>query len=188
MNKIEEVSAVIELKKYIEEYRDVEKFLGFCHECNGFGKTWACPPYEKPIGFDGLNYAHIVGTKIYVSEEMRKIEMTKEKLTAAVEEILLPVRLQLDQRLLELEKLNEGSRAHFAGSCRRCATGTCTRPSGKPCAKPNEMRQSLEAIGFDIAKTGSELLGIELKWSEKYLPEYFTLVYGLFTKDKTLKQ
>ena len=41
-----------------------------------------------------------------------------------------------------------------------------------------------ESLGFDIGKTASELLGIELKWSEpgsSGLPEYFTLVSGFFS-------
>ena len=40
---------------------------------------------------------------------------------------------------------------------------------------------SLEACGFDIARTTSELFGIELKWgTDGSLPEYLTLVCGFF--------
>ena len=43
------------------------------------------------------------------------------------------------------------------------------------------MRPSLEACGFDIARTTSELFGIDLKWgSEGRIPEYLTLVCGFF--------
>lgn len=59
--------------------------------------------------------------------------------------------------------------------------GSCTRPEGLPCRHPDRVRPSLEACGFDIGRTTSELFGIELKWgAEGKLPEYLTLVCGLF--------
>lgn len=67
---------------------------------------------------------------------------------------------------------------------------TCARKGhapgseGRPCRYPDRIRPSLESLGFDIGKTASELLGIELKWSEpgsSGLPEYFTLVSGFFS-------
>ena len=43
------------------------------------------------------------------------------------------------------------------------------------------MRPSLEACGFDVARTASELFGIEMKWgSGGRMPEYLTLVCGFF--------
>ena len=46
------------------------------------------------------------------------------------------------------------------------------------------IRPSLEACGFDIGKTVSELLHIELKWSDNgKMPEYLTLVGGVFKND-----
>lgn len=64
--------------------------------------------------------------------------------------------------------------------------GRDMRPGAKtgPCRYPDRIRPSLESLGFDIGKTASELLGIELKWSEpgsSGLPEYFTLVSGFFS-------
>ena len=43
------------------------------------------------------------------------------------------------------------------------------------------MRHSLEAYGFDVAKTIKYLFEIELKWSkEGMIPEYIVLVSALF--------
>ncbi|MFI3286416.1 MAG: DUF2284 domain-containing protein [Rikenellaceae bacterium] len=186
MTRTEETITTIEIKKYIAEYRNVEYFLGFCHQCKGFGKTWACPPFEQQIDLDSYNFAHIIGTKIIIDPKRCEEEISGDELTKAIEEILLPVRLQIDLRLLELEKLNSGSRAFFAGSCRRCAKGECTRPKAEPCIKPNEMRPSLEAVGFDVSKSASQLLGIDLLWCDKHLPQYFTLVYALFSQKREL--
>ena len=55
------------------------------------------------------------------------------------------------------------------------------RLEAKPCRHPELVRPSLEACGFDIARTTSELFGIELKWgTDGSLPEYLTLVCGFF--------
>jgi hypothetical protein len=43
------------------------------------------------------------------------------------------------------------------------------------------VRPSLEACGFDIGRTTSELFGIELRWGSRgQMPEYLTLVCGFF--------
>ena len=58
---------------------------------------------------------------------------------------------------------------------------TCARKGHAPGAKAG---RAAIPTGYDIGKTASELLGIELKWSEpgsSGLPEYFTLVSGFFS-------
>lgn len=183
MNNIEKISATIGIHEYIKEFRNVEHFLGFCRACNGFGKTWACPPFEREIDLERWQYANIFGTKIVVDPSIASRPMSPEELKVATAKILLPIRRSLDKELLELEAKTPHSRALFAGSCKSCDDLPCTRPSGKPCAKPDQMRPSLEAMGFDVGRTTSELLGIELQWSSDTLPQYFTLVYALLTME-----
>ena len=58
----------------------------------------------------------------------------------------------------------------------------CSRPDGMPCRHPRLMRCSLESWGFDLGRTTSELLGIDLEWSAKgKLPDSLTLVTALFS-------
>ena len=46
---------------------------------------------------------------------------------------------------------------------------------------PDKVRPSLEAFGFDMTRTLSELFGIELLWGKDgILPEYLVIVSGLF--------
>ena len=86
-----------------------------------------------------------------------------------------------EARLLEMERLYGGRSFAYVGTCLYCPDGSCTRPAGKPCRHPDKVRPSLEACGFDIARTTSELFGIDLKWgSEGRIPEYLTLVCGFF--------
>lgn len=87
-------------------------------------------------------------------------------------------RRRTDTLLLDMEKTHKG-RAFFPGSCLICQS--CTRTENKPCIYPERVRPSLEACGFDIGKTASELLHIELKWGEQgKMPEYLLLVSGVF--------
>ena len=84
-----------------------------------------------------------------------------------------------------------GTRTEISGQprflCRNLppVPGRDMRPERRPAvplSRPDT--PSLESLGFDIGKTASELLGIELKWSEpgsSGLPEYFTLVSGFFS-------
>ncbi len=88
----------------------------------------------------------------------------------------------LDPRLLNMETLLFDSRAFFAGTCYICPAEKCERIFGRPCIAPGRMRSTLEAFGFDIEKTTSQLLGMEMKWGKNgVLPEYLILVSGFFT-------
>ncbi|MBQ4231187.1 MAG: DUF2284 domain-containing protein, partial [Salinivirgaceae bacterium] len=67
------------------------------------------------------------------------------------------------------------------GKCLYCGDKPCARIDGKPCRHPDKVRPSLEAYGFDIVRTASELLGVDIKWSDgKHVPDYLTLVCGVF--------
>ena len=95
--------------------------------------------------------------------------------------LIRPERQWLERRLLEMERRYGGRSFAYVGTCLYCPEGTCTRPAAKPCRHPELVRPSLEACGFDIAHTTSELFGIELKWgTDGSLPEYLTLVCGFF--------
>ncbi len=68
-----------------------------------------------------------------------------------------------------------------------CSDNECTRNCGTPCRHPEKVRPSLEAFGFDIAKTLSELFNIELLWGKDgKLPEYLVLVSGFFHNEYEL--
>ncbi|MDE7458334.1 MAG: DUF2284 domain-containing protein, partial [Muribaculaceae bacterium] len=64
--------------------------------------------------------------------------------------------------------------------CLHCPESQCTRKCGEPCRHPDKVRPSLEAFGFDIGRTLSELFNIKLLWGKNgVLPEYLVLVSAL---------
>lgn len=183
--KIESVIKPISVGEYITHYRDQSRFIEYCKICHQYNNCWACPPYEYNTTDILRQYrkAYIIGTKIIIPEEIALPD--PDIIPDISRKMLAEVREVLDEKLLELEKEYPGTRAFFAGTCFSCPNGKCTRLQNKPCIQPDKIRPSLEAFGFDIGKTTSEVLGIELKWSEKgELPDYYTLVSALFMNDE----
>ncbi len=187
MYKVAHHIAKINIEDYIANYRDAEKFITYCKECGRYNTCWACPPFsfDKEEYISSHKIAYIIGTKIVINADVIK-ENTGWKLCTKVSYSMIEeVRLELDNKLLELETTFPGSKAFFAGTCHICPAEKCTRIKRKPCIAPDKIRPSLESFGFDISKTSAELLNIEMKWSlNGVLPEYFTLVSGFFSGDE----
>jgi len=165
----------------------VDKFIVYCQQCKRYGNCWACPPYDFDTHdiISGYEYIFILGTKIKLEDKLRNSCIDGQQQIELGKKILAEIRLDLDKYLLHLEKVYPDSKAFFAGTCHLCPENECTRINGKPCIYPANIRHSLESFGFDIGKTTSKLLGLELQWGEKgLLPEYFILVSGLFTNHR----
>ena len=181
-----DTTAVIPAEEYIARYRDTERFIAYCRNCDRYGACWTCPPFGP--GADACLSDHrtvlLVGTRILPDPALRRCREAG-RCREIGREMLGRERARLDPLLLEWERNDPGSRAFFAGTCHLCPTEGCTRREGLPCRHPGLIRPSLEAFGFDIGRTASELLHIELKWSrDGLLPEYFTLVSGVFSDRK----
>lgn len=160
---------------YIARFRDAERIGGYCRSCPGYGRSWGCPPF----GFDMKTYLGGYATALLIATKI--IPAMPGAPLSAAKRLIRPERQRLEQRLLGLEKQYCGRAFAYVGECLHCPEGSCTRAEGKPCRHPERVRPSLEACGFDLARTASELFGIELKWStDNRMPEYLTLVCGFF--------
>jgi predicted metal-binding protein len=184
--KLNYTIATIDVGEYIQNYCDADKFIGYCKQCERYNACWACPPFDfAPLKrMENYKNAHIIGTKIILDVPLLNECTGAEQCKALSYKIIEEVRHSLDNKLLELEQKYRSSLAFFAGTCHLCKLGECMRILGKPCLHPAKIRHSLEAFGFDISKTVSQLLNTELKWgSKERLPEYFVLVSGFFTNE-----
>lgn len=156
-------------------FRDAERIGAYCRSCPNYGRSWGCPPFgfsveEYLAGYDSVL---LVATKI--TPRIRNLPI------AEAAAMIRPERIRLESRLLGMERLYGGRSFAYVGSCLYCPEGACTRPDGKPCRHPEWVRPSLEACGFDIGRTTSELFGLELKWGVGgRMPEYLILVCGFF--------
>ena len=107
--------------------------------------------------------------------------LSRAEMATMAARLIRPERMRHERQLLMLERRHGGRAFAYAGTCLHCPEGTCTRPSGEACRHPELVRPSLEACGFDLGRTVSELFGFELLWSRNGLiPQYLTLVSGFF--------
>lgn len=171
----EDFTAALAADDYIARFRDAERIGAYCRSCPNYGRSWGCPPFgfsveEYLAGYDSVL---LVATKI--TPRIRNLPI------AEAAAMIRPERIRLESRLLGMERLYGGRSFAYVGSCLYCPEGACTRPDGKPCRHPEWVRPSLEACGFDIERTTSELFGLELKWGVGgRMPEYLILVCGFF--------
>ena len=182
-------SAKLNAKELIRNYRNTEKFIAYCKECNRYNTCWACPPFDFNTDEYLMSHkiAYIIGAKIVLDKETINQNQGWDKCTKISYEIIEAARKKLDDILLKLEEQYPESKAFFAGTCHICPIGECMRIKKKPCISPERVRPSLEALGFDVSRISAELLNIEMKWSRNgILPEYFTLVSGFFTNQANL--
>lgn len=172
---VEDTTTTLPAGEYVARFRDAERIGGYCRTCPEYGRSWGCPPlgFDVEACLEGYASALLVATRITPSESGIPL--------SEAQRLILPERRRLEGRLLEMERLYGGRSFAYVGTCLHCPEGTCTRPDGKPCRHPELVRPSLEACGFDLARTTSELFGIELKWGRNgLLPDYLTLVCGFF--------
>lgn len=73
-------------------------------------------------------------------------------------------RREIDARLLEIEGRLPRALALFGGSCRNCPLPACPRERGLPAPRPQFMRPSLEALGFDVSAAARKSSGRSSEW------------------------
>ena len=152
-----------------------KNFIELCEKCPNFGCSWGCPPFDFDTDefLRQYKYAHLMATKIIPDRNDIPVEMTQE--------FIRPERVRIEKELLEMERKYGGRGFAYVGKCLYCSGSECTRKRNRPCLHPDKVRPSLEAFGFDIGRTLSELFGIRLLWGKDgILPEYLMLVSGLF--------
>ena len=173
----------VPLGEYIRDFVDVPRFLACCAECRGYGRTWACPPYDMDPNDIWAEYDSILlyAKKVEIRGRDECPALSPAELADAYNSILDPVKAELMEELYELEMSTPKSLALSAGGCDIC--DECTRQSGLPCRRPDKMRYSVESIGGDVLKTLTDIFGESVLWAENgRLPEHFILLGGLLKK------
>ena len=181
--KIITLSAYVDMDTFISDFTDIERFLGCCAACPGYGRTWACPPYSFDPADIWRAYKGIFlyAKKIYVPEELRSAVYPKEELGRVMDELIAPVKDELMEELYGMEKASPESLALSAGGCVLCEE--CGRGEGAPCRKPELMRYSVESLGGNVIKCITDVFGETVLWAQEgRMPEHFILLGGLLQK------
>lgn len=178
----EDFTATIPVADYIARFRQEARFVECCRQCGSYGRSWGCPPFSFDVEARLRQYRYLLLTATRITPGRSGLPLSQSMA------LMRPERERLEERLREMERRYGGLASAYVGSCLYCAEGSCTRLDGRPCRHPDLVRPSLEAYGFDIGKTLSELFGITLLWgTDGCIPEYLTLVCGFFHNVEGLK-
>lgn len=181
MYTTERYHAQISVEEYLENYVDVDTFLGYCKECYNYNNKWCCPSFDFDVEDYWRQYKtlKVTAVKIIFDEEYAGKVFSEEEMIDITNNSLRKVKASLTAELFEEEKKYPGSVSLSAGSCYLCGE-KCTKPEGKPCRLPEKLRYSIEALGGNVGLTISKLMGIDIEWAEEgKLPNYFVLVCGI---------
>lgn len=153
---------VCKLSHYCEKYGSSrEHFRSMCEaSCENYGKKWVCPPFElgAETFFLGMENILIAALRI------------PAKFGGGFEKTYSTSRKVFDKFLMNLEEeVGGNSRAFFAGTCIECPLEKCTRALAEPscCPFPEIKRESLEALGFNLAASCKEEFGFDLEWENE---------------------
>lgn len=173
----------VRIPDFIKKYQNQEKFMAFCKECHNYNTLWSCPPLQIDANqfLQAFNYIYIIGVKVVYDAETIQSANTIEKVKEITIHSLREVKNKLSETTLALEREIPDSVSLASGGCYFCER--CKRCDNLPCQYPEKMRYSLDSFGFDLTAITSDLLQIELKWSKDSLPEYYTLIHALLTKN-----
>ena len=163
----------------IDDYSDKNLFTALCCTgCINYNKKWSCPPrspdyQDVSTGWDNLFvlFARMELSQLsYVKNDYLKIKAANSILKSRADKFL---------RHMAAKHGNYIS----TGSCRLCKPCKCK--IGSPCAHPELMTYSFEAMGVDVGKLVIELFHVPLLWYKPHnLPEYTSVVCGLLTNSE----
>jgi len=181
--RVETLRKEVCLDEYVKSYVDIERFAACCAECRGYGRTWACPPYDFYPKDIWQSYGTILlyGKKVILPEEAIAEEHEPKELAHIYNAMLKPIKKEMLNELFSMERVTPGSMALSAGGCDVCEV--CTRPEGLPCRFPDKKRYSVESIGGDVLKSINDLLHEQVLWAENgHLPKHYILLGALLKK------
>lgn len=170
----------------------------FCSECNKYNKVWSCPPLPfKDIEYiSNFKYCYIISSKVYIEKipsnllsqmvahafkKYSDITNSKDDFSDIFNGLYYSFREFNDSKILQLEKTFPNSIALVSGRCLICSA--CTRESNLPCRYPENLRYSLEGLGFDVAGIIENIVEEKIQWSSNSKPEYVTCVSALLSND-----
>lgn len=144
--------------------------------CKNYGQKWSCPPYSpsfrqfvKEYGWLNVFYMKIYLHQFsYIKNPYLKVKAGNSVLKSKAD------------KFLGMMSQKYGGAYISTGSCRRCKPCKCKL--SLPCAHPEQMAYSFEALGVDVSQLVKYCFQQPLLWYSKgNVPEYTSVVCGLLT-------
>ena len=166
---------------YLNDYSDKKYFRDLCKKgCINYGRKWSCPPHAPDYRNASTNWERLfilyarmdLAQFVYIKNDYLKIKAANRILKSRVDKFL---------RIMAIKY----GRCISTGSCRLCKP--CKWKMDMPCAHPESMAYSFEAMGIDVGKMVDVCFQIPLLWYESHrLPLYTSVVCGLLTNNLRL--
>lgn len=163
--------------KDIFKFLNKEKFSQLCKNgCINYGIKWSCPPAAPSFAEFASPYRSLLLCLLYVNlNQFYYIKNNYLKVKAA--------NSILKSRIERLLRSQTRGKHILTGSCRLCKPCRCKLK--KPCAHPDKMSYSFEALGIDVSNMIQTFFQHELLWYSKgHLPQYTSVVAGWLTNEK----
>lgn len=160
------------------KYEDKTKFDHRCRKgCPNYSYKWSCPPYAPTFEDFALKWKRIY--IIFMHADMYQYAYIKnDYLKVKAANSMLKSRA--DQFVREMARQHGG--CILTGSCRLCKSCKCKL--NIPCAHPELMTYSFEALGIDIGRMVEDCFKKPLFLYRKHcLPQYTSVVCGILTND-----
>ena len=202
----------VEMKSLMQCHKPVE-VQGYCANCSNYEKNYTCPGFDfdelkylEPYKYATLIMTHIETDEIRSNQaEYEKKNYPSRVFTNYVKNnpnvptdwksmismyVFDHVKGQVEEALLNIEKQSPDIVGLPPGSCTRCEV--CTRELGRPCVFPEQIRYSLEALGFLVSDIYKDHFNLELAWAGQELSASFNTCSAILSKnplkqDKILK-
>lgn len=143
--------------------------------CPNYAQKWSCPPFspsfrEFVAGWDSLFVLYMrIDTDqfAYIKNDYLKIKAANSILKSRADRFLRKMAEQYGRFI-------------STGSCRLCKPCKCK--TNVPCAHPEKMTYSFEALGVDVNALVNRCFQKPLLWYKPHnLPAYTSVVCGLLT-------
>lgn len=149
----------ITIEQLLSHYHP-EEVEGYCKSCPKYDKIWSCPPYVTDV----LTPLKSYDTILILGVETKDFGLTKKAIAEAMNDIAskMPVGVLI------------------AGNCAVCKP--CTKVEGAPCAYPDQMKYSLESLGFHVSDICEHVLNKPLVWDNDN-PSYLAVAGIMYCQD-----
>lgn len=171
-------SVEMSCEEYINGFNRRAEFEPMCKACPNWASRWGCPPFDEDVVQNLRRYDKVRLFCLSAPVTHWPQEAGVDEMTAAMQAL----RPSYERELLDFESAVGGAAALFTGKCYHCGALSCSRLEGKPCRHAGVVRPSLEAWGFDLGKTATEVFGRALEWYSAAgpKPRYLTLIGAVF--------
>jgi len=157
---------------------DKTKFDAMCFSgCPNYEKKWSCPPFAPAYHHFAIGWKYLytfymqieMNQFVYIRNDYLKIKAANNILKSKADKYIRKMALGYGKYI-------------STGSCRLCRPCKCK--IGQPCASPEAMTYSYEAMGIDVNALVERYFTNKLLWYKRgQLPKYTSVVCGILSNE-----